>query len=321
MTGPSPTVRDESDPLDFDPADLPVRPAHDRILLVRPTHYEIRYAINPYMGGEVDRERAAEQWAALRDAYERHAGSVAVLDPDETWAAFEAGTADAELPDGVPAADPPAALPDLTFAANLGLATPDGRGVVPASMAAAERAGEPAHFVAWCRREGYRVLDPPAAAFEGAGDAVWHPGTRLLWGGYGVRTERAAHEELARRLGTPVLALELTDDRYYHLDVCLTPLDEGTALVQPEAFTDDGLGRIASVFDRVLEVPVEESRTGLAGNAHCPDGEHVLLPAGNPDTASIVADAGYEPVPVETGEFRKAGGAVYCLKLALGRPA
>ncbi|WP_290809816.1 arginine deiminase-related protein [Halovivax sp.] len=319
MTGPRATVFDESDPLAFSSADLPDRPAHDRILLVRPTHFDVRYAINPYTGGDVDRERALAQWERLRETYERYADSVAVLDPDETWTTLQAR--DVDLPAGVPNPAPPAEVPDLVFAANLGLSTADGRGVVPASMATDVRRGEPAHFVAWARGEGYRVLDPPPAAFEGTGDAVWHPGKRLLWGGYGVRTERAAYDDLADRLETPVLALELTDDRYYHLDVCLTPLDGDTALIQPEAFTEGGLDRIAEVFERVLEVPVEESREGLAGNAHCPDGEHVLLPAGNPETESILADAGFEPLAVETGEFGKAGGSVFCLKLTLGEPA
>lgn len=296
------------------------RPAHSTVLLVRPRHFDVRYRINPYMGGRVDAERARQQWRTLKEAYETYADSVAVLDPAETWASLE----DSDEADGrwnaVETDEPvaPDRLPDMVFCANHGVATPDGTGVVLASMATDERAGEPAHFAAWCDERGYDVHPAPDYRFEGTGDAIWHPGKRLLWGGYGVRTDRAAYDDLAARFDVPVLTLELTDERYYHLDVCFAPLDESTVLIQPEAFTPDGLATIRSVFDRVLEAPREESVDGLACNCHCVDGEHVLLGAGNPETERILADAGYEPVPTPTDEFRKAGGSVCCLKLALG---
>ncbi|ELZ10077.1 amidinotransferase [Halovivax asiaticus JCM 14624] len=314
MAGDTVRVVDEGESLPFTVSDCADRPGYDRILLVRPTHFDVTYEINPYMGGDVNRERAIEQWRTLRDAYDRYA-DVAVLDPDDSWRRLDTGggetTATAE-----PAR--PAAHPDLVFAANLGVPTADGDGFVLASMATEERQGEPAYLETWATDAGYEIFDAPAGTFEGAGDALWHPGNRLLWGGYGVRTDRAVYDDLADRLDVPVLVLELTDDRYYHLDVCLTPLDETTALIQPEAFTDDGLARIEAVFETVLEIPVEESREGMAGNAHCVDGEHVLLPAGNSETEAILRDAGYEPVPVETGEFEKAGGSVFCLSLELG---
>ena len=319
MNHPPTGAFEASEAVDLSWSDLQDRPIHDHVLLVKPTHFDVSYEINPYMGGEVDTARAREQWEFLRECCERYATSVTVLDPDETWASLSAG--EVALPEGVPDPEPPADLPDLVFAANLGLPTSRGDAIVAASMATEERRGEIAHAISWARRAGYEILEPLSAAFEGTGDALWHPGKRLLWGGYGVRSELAAHRELADRLDVPILALELTDDRYYHLDVCLTPLDETTALIQPEAFTADGLARLESVFDQLIEIPVTESHEGMAGNARCLDGEHVLVPAGNPRTESRLSEAGYEPVPVETGEFEKAGGSVFCLTLALGDPA
>jgi len=316
MTGATDPIVDEGEPLPFTVSDCADRPGYDRILLVRPTHFDVTYEINPYMGGDVNRERAMAQWRALRDAYDRYAG-VAVLDPDACWQHLDTGTDPAAA---VPGPSRPAAHPDLVFAANLGVPTADGEGFVLASMATDERRGEPAYLETWAADAGYEVFDAPAGTFEGTGDALWHPGKRLLWGGYGVRTDRAVYDELAARLDASVLALELTDDRYYHLDVCLTPLDETTALIQPEAFTADGLARLDEVFETLLEIPVAESREGMAGNAHCVDGEHVLLPAGNPETKSVLAEAGYDPVPIETGEFEKAGGSVFCLSLEAATP-
>lgn len=291
------------------------RPDHSTVLLVHPRYFDVRYRINPYMGGRVDADRARSQWQTLRDAYETYADAVAVLDPAETGALLEADDGERSERTDVVA---PERLPDMVFCANHGVPTADGTGVVLASMATAERATEPSYFAAWCRQRGYEVLPAPDCPFEGTGDAIWHPGKRLLWGGYGVRTAREAYDDLAARLDAAVLTLELTDDHYYHLDVCFAPLDESTVLIQPAAFTADGLATIRSVFDRVLEVPREEGLEGLAGNCHCVDGTHVLLGAGNPETERVLADAGYEPVPIPTDEFRKAGGSVCRLKFELG---
>ncbi|MFC7137206.1 dimethylarginine dimethylaminohydrolase family protein [Halobaculum litoreum] len=300
---------DDRAPPPLDRPTLPRRPAHDTVVLVAPTYFGVRYRINPYMGGRVDAARARSEWDRLRRVYERYAERVVVLDPDRYGTPAPGGA------DHVP----PAALPDLVFAANLGFPTADGGAVVRARMATDERAGEPAHFARWCRAVGYEVYDLPGdVAFEGAGDAVWHPGRRLVWGGHGVRTDRAAYDDVAGLVDAPVVTLELSDDRFYHLDVCFAPLTESTALVVPEAFTEAGRASIDALFDEVVEVPLAEATGDLACNCHCVDGEHVLLAAGNPETERRLREAGFTPVPVATGEFRKAGGSVRCLSLTLG---
>lgn len=302
-------VYDDRTPLTLDRSDLPSRPDHETVLLVSPTHFGVHYRINPYMGGRVTSGRALDQWMNVRRAYERYADRVRIVDPDDIWSEH----------DGVVPDVPVSTLPDLVFAANLGVPTADGGGVVLAQMATDERAGEPQHFQRWALDDGYEVQSlSTTAAFEGTGDAIWHPGRRLLWGGYGVRTERAAYDELAALLDTPVVTLELSDPHYYHLDVCFAPLTEDTALIVPEAFTAAGRARIDALFDRVIEVPEHEATGGLACNCHCVDGEHVLLASGNPETERRLRAAGFTPVPLDTGEFQKAGGSVCCLSLLLG---
>lgn len=286
---------------------LPTRPAHETVLLVEPTHFDLAYAINPHMSGEVDRERAREQWERLREAFERAGADVRVLVPDET----------AQMLDG--AGPAPADRPDMVFAANHAVPTADGAGVVLARMATDERAGEPEHLRVWAEREGYRVAEPPAARFEGTGDALWHPGRRLLWGGYGFRTDRAAYDELAARLDATVVPLELVDERYYHLDVALAPLSETTALVRPAAFTDAGLAKIRAVFETVLAAPAEESAERLAVNLAVV-GDTAITSAEIPETAALLDEAGFDVVPVDTGEFLTAGGSVFCMALSLGAP-
>ncbi|WP_227132845.1 dimethylarginine dimethylaminohydrolase family protein [Halorubellus salinus] len=288
---------------------------HDTKVLVDPAFFDREYVINPHMAGSVDRERAREQWTRLKQVYERRVDDVRVLDPRETARAL-----DADAPSRADAAPDPADRPDMAFVANHALATADGEGFVLARMATAERAGEPAHFRAWAEREGYRVLDAPRTVFEGMGDALWHPGRRLLWGGHGVRSDRAAYDELAAALDATVVPLELTSEHYYHLDVSMAPLDEDTVLVQPDAFTDAALAKLDAVFDTLLEAPRDESSDDLAVNVEVID-DTVVLGAGLPDTAGLLEDAGFDVVTVDTSEFQKAGGSVCCLTLAAGTPA
>ena len=287
--------------------DLPTRPAHDTAALVDPAFFDRTYAINPHMAGDVDRERARAQWDRLRAVYERHAADVCVLDP-----AAVRDLVDPDIP-------PPADLPDMVFVANHAVPTATGDAVVLARMSTPKRADEPAYLGAWADREGYGVRSAPTARFEGAGDAIWHPGRRLVWGGHGVRTDPRAYDELATRLDAPVVPLELADDRYFHLDLCLLALSETTALIRPDAFTDESRARIEAVFETVLAAPAAETLDSFAVNAEAIDGT-VIAGTGAPETTALLEANGYDVVSVETTEFLKAGGSVGCLTLRLGPP-
>jgi len=282
-----------------DLASLPEIPRPGRVLLTSPEHFRVAYVINPHMAGNegtVDRAEARRQWEALREAYERVGVEVSVLAGVE-------------------------GLPDMVFCANqtLPYRTPGGEtGVVLSRMHAAQRKPEVDHYARFFEGEGYEVrgLEPDLVGdFEGMGDAIWHPGRYLLWGGHGFRTDAGVYDRLSEKLGFPILTLRLDDPDFYHLDTCFCPLDESTVLIYPGAFDGDGLALIRSMFSRVLEAPEEEARRLFACNAHAPDGRHVIIQEGCTDTNRMLREAGYEPVEVDTGEFLKSGGSVFCMKL------
>lgn len=285
--------------IDFEVSDCRSAPRPGRVLMTMPTHFRVEYVINPHMTdhvGTVDGQEAGRQWRTLRDAYESLGFTVNHIEGQEE-------------------------LADMVFCANQTLpyyrADSGRRGVVISRMHAEQRRDEVPHFEKFFREIGYEITRLPSEGvqdFEGMGDAIWHPRRYLLWGGYGIRTSRDAYEAISEALDVRVVTLLLEDEEFYHLDTCFCPLDTQTALIFPGAFRPEGVEIIRRLFDRVLEAPEEEARRMFACNAHCPDGEHVLIQKGCQETGALLREAGYAVMEVDTGEFMKAGGSVFCMK-------
>ncbi len=286
-------------PSRFDITSLPPIPLPGRVLMTTPTHFKIEYVINPHMEGNigsVNKAQALGQWEALRDTYKRIGVDVTVVDGAK-------------------------GLPDMVFCANqtLPYRTPGGsQGVVLSRMHAPQRHGEVGFYAQFFEKAGYEILELDGdivSGFEGMGDAIWHPGRYLLWGGYGYRTDRIVYERLTERLGIPAIPLEMTDPEFYHLDTCFCPLNESSVLIYPGAFQSEGLELIRGHFNTIIEAPEDEARGLFACNAHSPDGEHVIIQKGCLITNQKLRDAGFDVIEVDTSEFLKSGGSVFCMKL------
>src|SRR3989344_5687014 len=205
-----------------------------RVLMVSPEHFRIEYAINPYMtnaAGElnrVDEARARAQWEALKAIYESLGLKVEVLP-------------------GVPG------LPDMVFCANQSFPFLDAQGaksVLLSNMCSEFRRGEVPYFRDWYEKQGYKVheIADKNVIFEGNGDAYFQHPRSIIWGGFGPRASRAAYDEIADRFGFHVVPLALAKDQYYHLDLCLSVVNEDTAIVVPDAFHPEGLAMLRLAF-------------------------------------------------------------------------
>ena len=294
--------------LDFKLAEVASLPPFDGALMTDPAEFVVAYAINPHMRDEdgklqrVDRGLARAQWEELRDTIEACGVAVTVEDPL-------------------------AGHPDFVFCANPGLPVPAAvAGApprwVPSRMASPQRAGEVERLARHFEERGWRVepLEGPAARFEGTGDGLWHPRRRLLWGGVGPRTERAAWEELAERYDLPIVVLELVDPALYHLDTALAPIDEATCLWNPNAFGPAARGLVEALFADPIEVTDEEARRCFACNAWAADSgggrPTVVMQEGATRVAGLLRGRGYPLRELQTSEFLKSGGSVFCMKLA-----
>lgn len=284
--------------LDFAVGDLAKMPLPKQVLMVEPTYFSVDYVINPHMAdnvGTVNKMEAKNQWEIIKDTFRQIGLAVHELDGQE-------------------------GLPDMVFCSNQSLPFEDENGkphAIMSIMHTDERKEEVPFIEQWYRQRGHEIhyLDNDKIEdFEGCGDAIWHTGRRLLWGGHGYRSSVKAYERISEITGVPVLVLELVNEAFYHLDTCLCVLDEKTALIYPDAFTGEGLELIDAVFSTVIRASKYEAEKLFACNATCPDGKNVIIQKGCTDVNKKLRDAGFAVQEVDTSEYLKSGGSVYCMK-------
>lgn len=269
-----------------------------RALMCPPDYYEVRDSRNPFAAGHAGRvnpQMARRQWQELRDALVAAGMEVALI----------------------PAV---AGLADMVFCANqsfVGLTPKFERLCVLGSMRYPARRREVAACEAWFRQAGYRVtaLKDKNATFEGAGDAIWHPGRRLIWGGFGFRSDSGVYDELARQFCAPVVVLKLVNERFPHLDTCFCPLTQESVLIYPAAFDAESLALIFRLFPVIITASESEAVRQMVCNAVVVGGKTVLLQRNAPNAARHLTALGQEVVEVDASEFIKGGGGARALQM------
>ncbi|GGY36436.1 dimethylargininase [Streptomyces omiyaensis] len=262
-----------------------------RFLMCRPTHFDVSYAINPWMdpAKPVDTGLAVAQWERLYELYLGLGHRVDLIDP-------------------VPG------LPDMVYAAN-GATVVGGR-VLGARFRNAERAAEGPAYLEWFRARGFAVHDP-LHVNEGEGDLLL-TGRHLL-AGRGFRSVSAGHAEAQEFLRRPVIGLDLVDPRFYHLDTALSVLDTDEVMYYPGAFSEGSREVLRRLFPDALLV--EEADAEVFGLNAMSDGLHVVLPEAATGVAAKLRARGFRPVGVDLSELFKGGGSVKCCTLEIREPA
>ena len=62
-------------------------------------------------------------------------------------------------------------------------------------------------------------------------------------------------------------------------------------------------------------VVADQADAAVLGLNAVSDGRHVVLPAQAPRLAALIAERGFEPIPVDLSELLKGGGGVKCCTL------
>jgi N-dimethylarginine dimethylaminohydrolase len=275
-----------------------------RLLMCRPQHFAVSYSINPWMdptrwAGDAGAHAAAErEWAALYRQLIKLGAAVELVPPAP-------------------------ALPDLVFTANAAVVL-DGKALL-ARFRHPERQREEGHFAAAFRALQARgLIDavrklPKGLVLEGAGDCVWDARRNLFWMGYGPRSDAGAARVVEDVFGQDVIALELADPRFYHMDTALAPLPGGEVVYLPSAFTAAGLAAIGERVARHdrIEIAIEDGRR-LAANAVVLGRTLVMSGCGRRLRAQL-AERGYEVAATPLSSFLRSGGSAFCLTLRLDR--
>jgi len=105
-------------------------------------------------------------------------------------------------------------------------------------------------------------------------------------------------------LGATVVAVPIA--KVLHLKSAVTALPDGTVIGYPPVVDDP------RTYPRFLAVPEEPgSHVVLLG------GDQLLMSTAAPRTADLLADLGYQPIPVDISEYEKLEGCVTCLSVRM----
>jgi N-dimethylarginine dimethylaminohydrolase len=137
--------------------------------------------------------------------------------------------------------------------------------------------------------------------------------------GYGRRSDASAAHAVEDVFGQDVVALELADPRFYHIDTALSALPGGEVMYLPGAFTAAGN---AAIRDRVapherIEIATEDG-SRLAANA-VGLGKTLILSGCGRRLRAELRERGYDVVTTPLRSFLRSGGSAFCLTLRLDR--
>lgn len=257
---------------------------YTHVLLCAPQHYDVKYAINPWMmgGNAVDECKAREQFDTLVDTYEASGLKPVVIDQDRN-------------------------LPDMVFTANAGVLL-DGT-FVPSNFRYPERTAESAHFAGFFSAVGKTILKlDDTTIFEGAGDALRVGDSFIVASGF--RSSPAAATELATHFPTEhIVSVGLSNPYYYHLDTCLSPLPSGRFIYFPDAFDDLSRKKLEAIGGYW----VTERFCVQYGCNMVAHGDVAITSYIDDRMRQIAAKEDLKLIELDMSEFVKAGGGVRCL--------
>ena len=271
-----------------------------QVLLCPPSFFDVVDHKNPYMSGNsaVDRGKARTQWQALCTVLQQCGFQIETVEPAP-------------------------GLEDMVFAANqafVGDHPTLGKFVVPSRMVYPSRQREVPFYIDWYRQRDYKILQLELGDdfLEGHGDLLWHPDRSRVYAGYGFRTTRGGVDKFTAamtKMGITVLPLQLIDPYCYHLDTCFCPLNNDAVLIYPGAFSPQVLETLRPFWKRIHELNADEAHK-FVGNGIVANGRYIT-PRTTPHLEAILHQEKLSPLILDTSEFEKAGGSVFCMKTFL----
>ena len=268
------------------------------VLMSDPIFFDVEYAINAHMVdnngnlNSIDKNKACTQWKALRDKFSELGLKVHLVKPVK-------------------------GQPDMVFTANQTLPfLREGKThFILSHMHHTQRQKEVEHFRYWIEENGFTSIDlMNSMSFEGMGDALWNYETGELFGGFGFRTKKEIYDEIENHVDKPINKLRLININFYHLDTCLAIVNRDTAFYVPSGFDEDSQTLLKRKFKNLIEIPEKEAVGGFAVNLCAINGTDIIIQKDNLITCETATLNGLKVHTLDTSEFMKSGGSVFCMK-------
>ena len=171
--------------------------------MCKPTHYGIKYSINPWMNleNQSDYSKSQKQWQKLHDTILSTGAEIEHVEPHSD-------------------------VPDIVFTANAALIYENK--CIISNFKFDERKKEE-KFYEEKLGEYYDIVRLPRELnFEGAGDALFSENKLIM--AHGFRTSIDSLHAIDEVLELDSIKVKLIDPYFYHLDTCFCPLEKNKAI-------------------------------------------------------------------------------------------
>ena len=255
-----------------------------RVLVCRPTYFNVEYIINPRMQPySVNSKHAIKQWENLVKVLKTLKIKVEVIDQRED-------------------------VPDMVFAADQGIIK--NGAVLLANFRFSQRQKERVYYREWYRDNGFRLRSLSNVFPFEASDALAFDG--MLFVGTNFRASTATCEELAQKLDMQVVPLQMVDPYFYQLSMAFLPINDKTAFYYPSAISKNSQELLKKLIPD-LRVLSKQSAHAYAANSFVCDKDIIIAKNIPEDFHADLRDLGMKIHEVDVSEFNKAGGGIYCL--------
>lgn len=268
-----------------------------------PTYFDIQYSINPYMTDsfgslkKIDKLKATQQWTNLNKTFQQ-LGIEVITIPGEPK------------------------FPDMVFCANQSFPffnyKENKHTVILSNMRSQQRQGEVVYFKKFYEQLNYKIITlPPHYSFEATGDLIFNFDYKIAFGGYGQRTSQTVYNEIQYQVPFEILPIELTHPDFYHLDTCFSVLNHDVCVLVKGSISTQSEKLIKNYFRKIIYLESEQAKKYFSGNCFSVDGKNIVTQTGDTMFYKDLYDLGFNIIEVDTSEFIKSGGSVFCMKLVL----
>lgn len=262
-------------------------------LMCPPTYFEVTYKINEWMRpndwNRLFRDHAKLEWMRLVCILEHIGAEVKRIEPQP-------------------------GLPDMVFTAN-GAVVLDDKAFI-ANFKHKERRAESKHFKKWFQDNGFETKEYFGGPHEGAGDFLWQPHRNEFMGAFGFRSQEKGCWQIEKFFDSQMGLLRLVNPKFYHLDTCFCPLDNGYVLYYPGAFRKGVVEAATRIYGNYLIPVSNEDAEAFACNS-VSIGDNIIMSSCSDKLRDRLVLLGYKVYRCPVPTFMMAGGSVKCLTLRL----